>query len=106
MRTQINATILSAGGEYVFKRWLILMTLGLFFFMVIIDGTIVVVAVPTIAQALAVQPSRVNLLLTVYLTTISVCLLFFGQLADQVGRTRLFIHGTYWFLLGLSLIHI
>ena len=84
----------------MFKRWLILMTLGLFFFMVIIDGTIVVVAVPTIAQALAVQPSRVNLLLTVYLTTISVCLLFFGQLADQVGRTRLFIHGTYWFLLG------
>lgn len=61
----------------MFKRWLILMTLGLFFFMVIIDGTIVVVAVPTIAQALAVQPSRVNLLLTVYLTTISVCLLFF-----------------------------
>ena len=52
------------------------MTLGLFFFMVIIDGTIVVVAVPTIAQALAVQPSQVNLLLTVYLTTISVCLLF------------------------------
>ena len=84
----------------MFKRWLILMTLGLFFFMVIIDGTIVVVAVPTIAQALAVQPSRVNLLLTVYLTTISVCLLFLGQLAEQVGRTRLFIHGTYWFLLG------
>lgn len=84
----------------MFKRWLILMTLGLFFFMVIIDGTIVVVAVPTIAQALAVQPSQVNLLLTVYLTTISVCLLFFGQLVDQVGRTRLFIHGTYWFLLG------
>ncbi len=53
---KINATILSAGGEYLFKRWLILMTLGLFFFMVIIDGTIVVVAVPTIAQALAVQP--------------------------------------------------
>ena len=42
----------------MFKRWLILMTLGLFFFMVIIDGTIVVVAVPTIAQALAVQPSQ------------------------------------------------
>ena len=53
------------------KRWLILITLGLFFFMVIIDGTIVVVAVPTIASALAVSPSQVNLLLTVYLTTIS-----------------------------------
>lgn len=84
------------------KRWLILITLGLFFFMVIIDGTIVVVAVPTIASALAVSPSQVNLLLTVYLTTISVCLLFFGQLADQYGRTRLFIWGTYL----LSLIHI
>ena len=85
------------------KRWLILITLGLFFFMVIIDGTIVVVAVPTIASALAVGPSQVNLLLTVYLTTISVCLLFFGQLADQYGRTRLFIWGTYLFLIGSGL---
>ncbi|EPC99325.1 Transporter, major facilitator superfamily MFS_1, EmrB/QacA family protein [Lacticaseibacillus paracasei subsp. paracasei Lpp125] len=85
------------------KRWLILITLGLFFFMVIIDGTIVVVAVPTIASALAVSPSQVNLLLTVYLTTISVCLLFFGQLADQYGRTRLFIWGTYLFLIGSGL---
>lgn len=71
--------------------------------MVIIDGTIVVVAVPTIASALAVSPSQVNLLLTVYLTTISVCLLFFGQLADQYGRTRLFIWGTYLFLIGSGL---
>ena len=85
------------------KRWLILITLGLFFFMVIIDGTIVVVAVPTIAKDLAVSPSQVNLLLTVYLTTISVCLLFFGQLADQYGRSRLFIWGTYLFLIGSGL---
>lgn len=59
------------------QRWTILMTLGLFFFMVIVDGTIVSIAIPTIAQTVHVATAQATLLVSLYLVVISALLLFF-----------------------------
>lgn len=82
------------------RRWLTLCTLGLFFFMVIVDGSIVTIAVPAIAKGLSVDSAQVNLIIVIYLIVISAALLTFGQLGDQIGRIRLFRAGTVVFLLG------
>lgn len=82
------------------QRWTILMTLGLFFFMVIVDGTIVSIAIPTIAQTVHVATAQATLLVSLYLVVISALLLFFGQLGDAVGRFRLFFWGTVVFVIS------
>lgn len=82
------------------KRWLTLGTLGTFFFMVIIDGTIVSIAIPTIARGLSVSTSSANLVISVYLIGISALLLMFGQLGDSTSRMRLFMWGTVVFTIG------
>ena len=82
------------------QRWLGLSVLGMFFFMVVVDGSIVTIAVPTMARALHVGTASVNLVISVYLITISALLLPFGQLGDRIGRTRLFQMGTAGFVIG------
>lgn len=82
------------------KRWLGLSVLGMFFFMVVVDGSIVTIAVPAMAMALKVGTAQVNLVISVYLITISALLLPFGQLGDHIGRTRLFQLGTGAFVGG------
>ncbi|MCI1987165.1 MAG: MFS transporter [Lactobacillus sp.] len=82
------------------RRWLGVVILGLFFFMVIVDGSIVTIAIPAMSQALHVGTERVNLVISVYLVTISALLLPFGQLGAAYGRERVFQVGTLGFLLG------
>ncbi|MCF6418426.1 MFS transporter [Furfurilactobacillus rossiae] len=85
------------------KRWLILSILGSFFFMVIIDGSIVSIAIPTIARDLSVSTNATTTIIGIYLITISALLLFFGQLGDQLGRPFIFEIGTALFLIGSGL---
>jgi MFS family permease len=87
----------------VTHRWLALSTLGLFFFMVIVDGSIVTIAVPAMAAGLHVPTSQINLVIAIYLVGISGLLLTFGQLGDQLGRIRLFKWGTLLFTIGSAL---
>ncbi|MGV0168444.1 MFS transporter [Furfurilactobacillus sp. WILCCON 0119] len=85
------------------KRWLILSLLGSFFFMVIVDGTIVSIAIPTISRDLAVSTNAATMIIGIYLITISALLLFFGQLGDQIGRPLVFEGGTVLFIIGSAL---
>ncbi|HAT55726.1 MAG TPA: MFS transporter, partial [Lactobacillus sp.] len=85
------------------KRWATLSILGLFFFMVIIDGSIVSIAIPTIAKALTISTNATITIIDVYLVTISALLLFGGQLGDQLGRPFIFEVGTVLFVLGSSI---
>lgn len=87
----------------VTHRWLALSTLGLFFFMVIVDGSIVTIAVPAMAAGLHVPTSQINLVIAIYLVGISGLLLTFGQLGDQLGRIRLFKWGTLLFTIDSAL---
>ncbi|WP_137597759.1 MFS transporter [Paucilactobacillus kaifaensis] len=82
------------------RRWSVLSILGLFFFMVIVDGSIVTIAIPDIARDLNVPTGETNLIISVYLITICATLLLFGQFGDQFGRIRIFEIGTLIFLIG------
>lgn len=82
------------------RRWSVLSILGLFFFMVIVDGSIVTIAIPDIAKDLSVPTGEANLIISVYLITICATLLLFGQFGDQFGRIRIFEIGTLVFLIG------
>jgi EmrB/QacA subfamily drug resistance transporter len=82
------------------QRWTILSVIGLFFFMVIVDGSIVAIAIPAIARDLSITTGATTLIISSYLITICATLLLFGQLGDQFGRSRVFKWGTLVFLFG------
>ncbi|MDQ0375904.1 MFS transporter [Cellulomonas humilata] len=74
------------------KTWT-LVVLGTAFFVVVLDSTIVYVALPSIADELAFAPGDVQWVLSAYLVTFGGLLLFGGRVADLLGRRRVFLVG-------------
>jgi DHA2 family multidrug resistance protein-like MFS transporter len=64
----------------------------------VIDGTIVSVALPTIARDLNVTPSSAVLLVTVYQLVLVMSLLPFSALGSRIGLLRLYQYGQVLFL--------
>jgi MFS family permease len=59
-------------------------------FMVVLDFTIVNVALPSIQRGLHVPTTTLQWLVTAYAVTFGGCLLLGGRLADVFGRARLY----------------
>ena len=85
------------------RRWLALALLGTAFFMVILDGTIVYVALPSIDQALGFSAGGLQWVMSAYLLTVGGLLLLGGRSADLLGRRRMFMVGVALFA-GSSLL--
>lgn len=62
-------------------------------FMVVLDSSIINVALPTIQRALAFSSVGVEGVVTAYATAFGGALLLGGRLADRLGRRRLFVGG-------------
>jgi EmrB/QacA subfamily drug resistance transporter len=75
------------------RRWKALALLGTAFFMVILDSTIVYVALPKIQQDLGLAASGVQWVVSAYLLSFGGFLLLGGRLADLLGRRRMFMIG-------------
>jgi MFS family permease len=75
------------------RRWWALVLLCAAFSMVILDSTIVYVALPSIQRALGFSAAGVQWVVTVYLLTFAGLLLLGGRTADLVGRRTVFIAG-------------
>ena len=82
------------------NRWLILFVVVLATFMSTLDGSIVNVALPKMAEKLGVTTSSIQLVSTSYLIMISGTVLIFGRLGDIYGKTRMFQFGLGLFTLG------
>ena len=82
------------------QRSLILFTVCLSTFMATIDGSIVNISLPVIAQQLSVSISAIQWVVTSYLVTISAFLLIWGKLSDLYSRKLLFIGGFMTFTIG------
>jgi EmrB/QacA subfamily drug resistance transporter len=78
-------------------RWLALALLGTAFFMVILDGTIVYVALPVIAVELGLATGSVQWVMSAYLLCFGGFLLLGGRTADLLGRRRMFMAGVALF---------
>ena len=74
-------------------RWLALALLGTAFFMVILDSTIVYVALPLIRTTSSSRPGGVQWVMSAYLLCFGGLLLLGGRTADLLGRRRMFMVG-------------
>jgi EmrB/QacA subfamily drug resistance transporter len=79
------------------RRWWALVLLCGAFFMVILDGTIVLVALPSIAADLGFSEQGLQWVLSAYALTFGGLLLLGGRAADLLGRRRLFMTGVLLF---------
>ena len=80
------------------RRWPALALLGTAFFMVILDGTIVYVALPQIARDLGFSTGGVQWVMSAYLLCFGGLLLLGGRCADLLGRRRVFMVGVGLFV--------
>jgi EmrB/QacA subfamily drug resistance transporter len=80
------------------RRWFALALLGTAFFMVILDGTIVYVALPAIADDLGFSASGLQWVMSAYLLCFGGLLLLGGRTADLLGRRRVFMVGVGFFV--------
>src|SRR4051812_28097947 len=82
------------------RRWKALALLCTAFFMVILDSSIVVVALPSIDAELAFSTGDLQWVLSAYLLSFGGLLLLGGRAADLLGRRRVFMVGTGLFALA------
>jgi EmrB/QacA subfamily drug resistance transporter len=75
------------------RRWQALALVCVAFFMTVLDGTIVTVALPSIKNSLHVPDNTLQWVLIAYTVTYGGLLLLGGRAADLLGRRRLFMIG-------------
>ena len=79
------------------NRWLVLVLVCLAQFMVVLDATIVNVALPSIQAALHFTPTSLQWIVNAYTLMFGGFLLLGGRASDLLGRQRLFIAGIFVF---------
>ena len=79
--------------EFQEKRWLALVLLAAAQFVVVLDASIVNVALPTIGKALDFSQDNLSWIVNAYVLTFGGFLLLGGRVADLLGRRRVFMAG-------------
>ena len=80
--------------------WLTLLVLALGLAIVIIDGTIVNVAIPSIQKEFNANLRDLEWVNSVYSLVFAALIITWGRIGDQLGRKRLFIAGVSVFVAG------
>ena len=82
------------------RKWWTLAAVSFGLFMIMLDNTIVNVALPTIQRELHIGISELEWVVNGYALTFAVLMLTGGKLADMLGRRRIFIVGLLIFTLA------
>ncbi len=82
------------------SHWLILILVALAQFMVVLDISIVNVALPSIQKAFAMTPTSLQWIVTIYTLTFGGFLLLGGRAADLFGRRKIFLAGVALFTMA------
>jgi EmrB/QacA subfamily drug resistance transporter len=85
------------------RKWLILINISISIFMATLDGSIVNIALPTMAEKLSSSISSIQWVVNSYLLAISVLLLVWGRMADIYGKKKIFMLGFIIFSIGSGL---
>ena len=89
----------TTGGAAVEKRpWLALIALLLGVSLIVLEGSIVNVLIPTIVSDLGIGRTDVLWVTSIYSLVFAALLITFGVLSDRVGRRRMFSLGTVVFI--------
>jgi EmrB/QacA subfamily drug resistance transporter len=86
--------------DYAERRWLALGLLCMAQFVVVLDASIVNVALPSIGTALDFSQGNLSWVVNAYVLTFGGFLLLGGRLADLLGRRRVFMFGLVLFALA------
>lgn len=87
-------------AESTRRRWIGLVFISVAVALIIVDSTIVNVAVPSIVTELGITSTEVQWAQEAYTLVFASLLLLFGSLADRVGRRRLMLIGVVIFALA------
>src|SRR3954467_12252825 len=82
------------------KRWGALGVLSSSLFIIVLDNTILNVAVPTIIREFHTQVSSMQWVISGYSLIFASLLITFGRFGDIVGRRRMFFIGATLFAIG------
>lgn len=82
------------------KKWWMLGTLALAVSMIVIDGTIVNVALPSIMKNLHFTFTNAEWMITIYSLVFSSLLITTGRIADAIGRKKMLIAGVIVFIIS------
>jgi EmrB/QacA subfamily drug resistance transporter len=85
------------------RRWLILAVLGIAQLMVVLDATVVNIALPTAQHALGFSDNARQWIVTAYALAFGSLLLLGGRLADLIGRKRTFLIGLAGFAVASAI---
>ncbi|MFM1918338.1 MAG: hypothetical protein RJB01_1853, partial [Actinomycetota bacterium] len=86
------------------KRWIALVFLALGVSMIILDATVVNVAIPTMVRDLGLTTTDAEWVNASYALAFASLLILFGRLADRFGRRKLFLIGVVIFIVASTLI--
>jgi MFS family permease len=75
------------------RRWIALIALCLGVVMIVLDGTVVTVALPLIRADLGFSQAALAWMINAYILTFGGCLLLGGRLGDVYGARRVFLIG-------------
>src|ERR1700753_1318202 len=89
-----------AGQDTERQRWIALVVLCVGFLMIILDQTIVNVALPSIQRDLNFSESGLAWVINAYLIAFGVLLWLVARLGDLIGRRRIFLAGLVVFTLA------
>jgi EmrB/QacA subfamily drug resistance transporter len=85
------------------KRWLALAVIAVTVLMVILDATIVNIALPVVTQDLGISAANQQWIVTAYTLTFGGFLLLGGRIADFWGRKRTYLVGAAGFAIASAL---
>jgi EmrB/QacA subfamily drug resistance transporter len=82
------------------RPWIAVVALSASLFMIMLDNTIVSVALPSIAADLGARLSQLQWIVNAYVLSFAALLLLGGKLADQLGRRAVFLAGVALFVIA------
>ena len=84
---------MSEAHDYLERRWWALALLCMTQFMVVLDASIVNIALPTIGKEVGISQENLSWVVNAYVLTFGGFLLLGGRMADLLGRRRIFMVG-------------
>ncbi|HEU5215315.1 MAG TPA: MFS transporter [Gaiellaceae bacterium] len=96
----MRARVLAALAAEENRKWWTLFAVAFGLFMIMLDNTVVNVALPSIERDLHMSLSSLEWIVTAYALTFAAFLITGGKLADMFGRRRIFVIGLVVFTLS------
>ena len=93
-------TVQAESGKIQPKQLLILLVLSLSLAIIVIDATIVIVALPQIQRDFNITLKDLEWITSLYALIFGSFLLSWGKLSDEFGRRRIFMVGIFLFIVG------